>query len=513
MDARTVSADSELRTILDVLTARAAHEPERVALRVIGGPSLTFGEWERRANAAAHALLDAGVNKGDVVALFFDDRDWVDYAVAYIGAYKAGAATVHMNPWYPEAELERRIEQCGIETLVHSADLRPPKAGRVLSADALHHEDVTAPDVPLGPKDLADIAYTAGTTEGRSKGVMVEHDDYLLGIDLEEVVGNDSALSFLGPFPAGTPSSQNILLMGMAMPRQLLLLDEPSPQATWDAIESEAITNVMITPGMAVDLVNLPCARQGVLESVTSLSVGAAAIAPTMIARLIALFPNASVTQYYLSLESIPAMVASSYDPKRPGAVGKPLPGTGIEIRNQAGEALGTGEIGDIWMQPAGRVRAYKGDPEWNARTFHGAWMSMGDKGFMDEDGYCHFYDRAADVISGPEGFTSTLAVEDALFQHPGVRDACVVGVPGADGATRVAAALVLAPGAAVDDVLSVCREHVAPHQVPSEVRVEGYLPRGIIGKTLKREVRKWFHPNSGDAALLAHREDRVRYW
>lgn len=136
--------------------------------------------------------------------------------------------------------------------------------------------------------------------------------------------------------------------------------------------------------------------------------------------------------------------------------------------------------------------------------------MHTGDIGHLDDEGYLYFFDRAADVIETGGRKVSTLHVENALYEHPGVRDACVVGLPDAERGQKVAAAIVLAREATAGDVMHSLTTRLAAHEIPTALLVDDFLPRGLIGKTLKREVRRWFADGDGEEARRTRRTRRT---
>ena len=148
--------------IPELLERRAAEDPEGVALNVEAQRALRFGEWQERSLAVAHALLAAGVGRGSRVGLLFSGTDWIDYAVAYLGVLRAGAAGVHVNDKLSACEIDRRLAQAGASYLVYGAGGLPATlvrfTGPAVPLTALSAGGGTGPlPVSVGPEDIADV--------------------------------------------------------------------------------------------------------------------------------------------------------------------------------------------------------------------------------------------------------------------------------------------------------------------------------------------------------------------
>lgn len=500
----------ELRGVADILTFRSNTQSERVALLVDGACPFTMGEWERCSNSMAHGLLELGCGRGERVGLLFGNDDWLEYAAAYVAALKVGAATVHVSNALPRSEIERRFDQCNVRWVIHSSRLEPPAREHVVAADQLHRRAEGPVTAEVEPTDLADIVYTAGTT-GAPKGVEVPHADHLHGFDPEQHRAYDESRYFLAPFPAGTSSSQNIVLFGLSGAPTVLLLSRLDPASICRLVERLGVDEMMVTPGMAVDLLGSDAARRYDLSSVRRVATGASAMPAALVERMTSVFPNAQFMQFYLSLESIPSMTAMAFDPERPGAVGLPAPGTEVAIRDEAGRELPAGEVGEIWMRTEGRTRRYAVVGADIPRTFVDGWVRMGDLGYLDEEGCLYFFDRVGDAIECGGRRLSTLRIENVLYRCPDVQEACVVGIPHSELGQAVGAAVVLERGASVAGLEAFAGARLEEDEVPVTILRERSLPRGLIGKVLKREVRKWFDPECGEEARRAHRHKR--YW
>ncbi|GGP84713.1 fatty-acyl-CoA synthase [Streptosporangium pseudovulgare] len=491
-------------TVPEMLRLRAAQDPDREALVVEGGGSMTFAEWDRRADAVAHGLLDRGVRHGDRVGLLFGGWDWVDFAVAYCAVQRAGAVAVPLSERLAPAEVRHMLGHCAASAVVAGRDLTPPPGDHRVLRPAELEGDATGPvDVEVGPRDLAQILYTSGTT-GLPKGVAASHANLTFGCETRpnrRRFGHSRHL--LHAFPIGTNAGQTMLLNALDARPAVLTLGRFTPGRFTRLIETHRVGTVFVVPAMAIELLNAGLHTRRDLSSVVLLGSAASALPPAVAARLAEAFPNATITNYYTSTEAAPAQTIMIYDPSRPGALGRPAFGGSLRIAGPDGEPLPPGEAGEVWMRSPTAPRSYYRDERADAEAFRGGWVRMGDLGRLDADGYLHLLDRESDVVKSGAFKVSTLQVEAALYEHPDVAEAAVVGLPHPVLGTAIAAAVVPRSGGVTGSGLrAFLTERLAGHEIPERVLVVDTLPRNQSGKVIKRELRGLF-----DAAATARTE------
>jgi len=229
------------------------------------------------------------------------------------------------------------------------------------------------------------------------------------------------------------------------------------------------------------------------LSSLTLLSIGSAPLAPTLHRQVAERLDGAMVTNNYSMTE---AGTAFTYLPpgeigRRPGSVGIPLAPTEVRIASEDGEALPTGEIGEVLIGVGEHHREYYLDPEATQRTWSGEWLRSGDLGRVDSDGYLYIVGRAKDVIIRGGNNIAATEVEGVLYEHAGVLEVAVVGVPHDVLGEDVGAFVVARPGVEVDadELQAFCRERLADYKVPRHIWFLDELPRNATGKVLKREL------------------------
>lgn len=502
-------------TLADRLAQRAEQQPDKVAIEVVGGRSVTFTQWDRAASAVARGLLGRGLPRGGRVVLSFGATQWTDFAVAYVGVLRAGGVAVPCSERLVPLQLARIVEQCSAFAVLHDPG-RPAVTGfdgwhgSVADvADASEIAEIAEiedapdaaaggsgglPDAPRG-QDLAQIIYTSGTT-GAPKGVGATHANLVAGLGRHprrRPLGHSR--HFLHAFPIGTNAGQTMLLNAIDAEPTALIVPQFTPARLARVVADRAVGTVFVVPAMAIELLSSGVLRRFDLSSVQLLGSTAAALPAATAAGLAAALPTATIVNYYTSTEAWPAQLSMVFDPTRPGSVGRPVGGE-VRIADAHGRPLPRGEAGDVWLYSS-QPRHYVGaDAEQSRGTFRGSWVRMGDVGRLDPDGFLYLLDRDQDVIKTGAEKVSTLQVENALHEHPDVADVAVLGVPHPVMGQSVAAVIVPLPGRtapSLPEVRQFLATRVASHERPSRLQVSDRLPRNDAGKVLKQELLPLF--------------------
>lgn len=495
---------ADVLTVPRLLAARAAAEPDRLALRLDGGASLTFGDWHRRSERLAGGLAKAGVRPGDRVGLIFGNARWPEYAVAYTAAQRAGAAAVPVPHNATVAESDEILASCGASVALTGVPRPGEAATPHLSFDDLDQGDAAPPDIDPRPGDLAQILFTSGTS-GRPKGVAASNANLVFGHRLSPRHRLfDHSEWFIHAFPIGTTAGQMVLFHSLTASPPGLAMERFDAERFCAAIEEFSVGTVFLVPAMAIDLINSGAAERHDLSRVVMVASSGAALPQKVALSLTGTFPGATVLNAYSSTEAMPAQLLLMVDPEEPESAGFPVGNTGIRIAGEDGEPLPPGETGDVWLRCPAPSRSYYGAPEENAAVFRDGWVRMGDVGYLDEEDRLFLVDRESDVVKSGGLKVSTSEVEAVLYGHPGVREAAVFGVPHEVMGTMVAAAVVLADDGSLPDVRSYLRERLARHKVPLRWLAVDALPRNDVGKVVKAELRERLTPRgagvSGDA-------------
>ncbi|MER7167316.1 class I adenylate-forming enzyme family protein [Micromonospora sp. NPDC000207] len=507
------------RTVPELLAWRVAVHPQQVALRVHGVAELTFAEWWEAAGAVAGALRRRGVGPGDRVGLVFGARDWIGYAVAYCGVLRAGAVAVPLSDRSAPTQLGYALDHCRATAVVHGQTPAPTGLPS-WPVTLLRGEDDTGPDHPVRPDDLAQILYTSGTT-GRPKGVKASHANLTVGAPRHpRRLPLAHSQRFLHAFPIGTNAGQTMLFNALTARPTALTLPGFTPARFARLIAAEGTGTVFLVPSIAIELLDSGALDGRDLGGVHLVGSTAAALPPAVATRLAAAFPAATVVNYYTSTEAAPAQTTMIFDPARREAVGRPVGGD-LRIADPQGQPLPTGEVGEVWLRSP-HPRSYHRDASATRATFRDGWVRMGDVGRLDADGYLYLTDRHQDVIKSGAFKISSLEVEAALHEHPGIAEAAVVAVAHPVLGSVVAAVLVARPTTADTDlalpaarscdtdltlpavrscdtdltlpaVRSFLAGRLADHQLPARLLLVRQLPRNEGGKVLKRQLAARF--------------------
>lgn len=498
----TINASPAPLTVPDLLDSRAACQPESIAIQVRGGGTLTYGDWRRRAIRAAHGLVAAGVRPGDLVALRFADRSWDQYAVAFLAVHYAGAAGLPLRADLAEPEAARLAELCGAIAVLTGGDLPGPPGLPGLPGIA-HHTlatveaiptDTSAPPAPPMPGDRAQVVGTSGTT-GVTKGVLASHANLTMGQHRNPRPRPYAhSRHAVHAFPIGTNAGQMMLISSLTGAPSTVVLPRFDAEEFGRAVAELRIGTAFLVPSMAIELLNSKVPTRHDLTSLLLLSSSAAALPVPIAQALTEALPKATVVNVYTSAEAVPAQISMVVDLTRPSSVGRPTHPQDLRILTEDGAALPVGDVGDVWLRQPGPPRSYIGDPTAGTTVFRDGWVRMGDLGRLDAEGYLHLVDRESDVIKSGGLKVSTLRIEDALHDHPGVADAAALGLPHpVMGAVPVAAVVAAAAGLDLDALRLFLSTRLSRPELPVRILLTDDLPRNATGKVLKHRLRALF--------------------
>lgn len=479
----------------DLLRRRVEQQPDQQAINVEGKDSTTYAEWDRRSNAVARGVLDRlpGSARGTRVALLFGGNDWIDYAAAYLGVLKAGATAVHVNDTYPQSELDRRFDQCAVAGVIQGAAL-PPQETRpdrwvvtLADFDGLSTDPV---EVDVRPEDIADILYTSGTT-GPAKPFSNPHGTITFGRGSEALGQLADPAPLLAPMPLGTTSSSTTVSVLATTTRSPLIVCRPDdPERIAELLAHHGCGTLILTPYTAIRLTASRPQDRYDLSRVTMIGNASALMPPRIARELKAAMPNAQISSAYAQSEAVPAIMLGTVDPDRPLSVGHAAKGTELRVVDEHGEPVPTGELGEIWLRCPAPKRLYL-DEKLNERVHADGWTRTRDLGRTTDDGELFLFDRQVDTITTGGQLVSSLEVEAAVYDHPAVREATVIGLPHPDLGQAVTAVVVADEGLTAELLTGFLAERLAPHQVPTTIRLVDALPRGGTGKVLKFQLRQ----------------------
>jgi long-chain acyl-CoA synthetase len=492
------------------------------------------GQYRSAAKLAAELVGQYGVGKGDRVAVAM--RNLPEWSVGFWAAAAAGAVVVPLNSWWTGPELAYGLQDSGTKVLIcdqqrldrlapeldelpglHVLLARPEseQTGPHITplADLLGRipADVELPLVDLDPEDDATIFYTSGTT-GRPKGVLGTHRNICTNLMSLGFVNARNARRSAGSAPDRPASGRNVYLLSvpffhatgchsvlvanLAAGNELVLMHKWDPARALELIEQERVTTFGGVPAMVWQAMEHPDFARRDLSSLRNVAYGGAPAAPELVRAIEERFPGRTPSNGYGLTEtsSVTTMNAGVDYLRHPDSVGVPVPVCDIKVVHEDGTALPGGEVGELWIKGPNVVTGYWNKPTETAASFTGGWLHSGDLARIDSDGFVYIVDRAKDlVIRGGENISS-VEVEAALFEHPAVTDAAVIGIPHAVLGEEVAAVVhTMSATPVTEDEL---RQHVGARLAAFKVPVRIWfsdepLPRNPAGKILKRDLKQ----------------------
>jgi long-chain acyl-CoA synthetase len=503
---------------------------------------MTFVEHFAEVAALAQVLAGRyGVTVGDRVAIVM--RNYPEWVVSFWAAAALGAVIVPLNAWWTGPELAYGLDDSGTKVAVvdaerlgrllpHLDELRACGLENVVVVrpdDARHAVDVPAavarydelmrgarsddePQLPpavIDTDDNATIFYTSGTT-GKPKGALGTQRNIctnLLSLGFINARGQLMASDSLVP-PSGTQNSNllsvplfhatgchSILVANTASGGKLVMMRRWNPERALELIERERVTMFGGVPTMAWQVLNSPDFDRRDTSSVRSVSYGGAPAPPELVRRIKQQFPGGNASNGYGLTEtsSVTSMNTGEDYVRKPTSCGPPVPVCDVRVVDANGDDVPSGEPGELWIKGPNVVKGYWNKPEATAASFSDGWLHTGDVARLDDEGFIFIVDRAKDmVIRGGENVYSA-EVEAALFEHPAVADAAVIGVPHEVLGEEVGAVVVLHPGseATADELRAHVAERIASFKVPAHIWFSSEpLPRNPAGKVLKRDLR-----------------------
>jgi long-chain acyl-CoA synthetase len=357
----------------------------------------------------------------------------------------------------------------------------------------VEREAAEAPPVPRDDGDLAVILYTSGTT-GAPKAVALTHANLEANArsaaSLSELSREEWALAVL---PLSHSYGLTVMNAGNVLGSRAVLLRWFNPEAVLDAIQRFRAVSMAGVPTMYLYLLHYPDADRFDTRSMRAWGSGAAPLPVEVVAPFERKFGGKLLEGYGLS-EAAPVVAAHRLSGVRKlGSVGQAIPGVTVSIRDDGDRALAAGDVGEICVRGPNVMAGYFKNPEATAEALRGGWLRTGDMGRLDEDGFLFIVERKKDLIIRGGLNVYPREVEEALYAHPKVAEAAVVGMADPLMGEDVRAWVVLKAGETATDaeLAAFCETRLARFKCPKQIRFTDSLPKSPIGKILRRELRE----------------------
>ena len=532
------SIEYENITLPEALARAAQKYPDNAAL-IMMGKKVSYGQLNEQVDRFAAALSRLGIRKGDKVSIVLPNMPQM--VIATYALFRLGAVVVMNNPLYTQRELQHQLndsdskmaicmdllvprilsvkDRTQIEAVIacHIRDYLPfpvkqlfpivkrqmhrksqPSEGVLEFMDLVKGAPAAPPRTDVSFDDLACLMYTGGTT-GVSKGVMLSHGNVSINVqqfaallfDAEE--GKESVIGILPFFHAAgfTGGMNHCIYRGFTH----VLVPRPDADTLLKLTVKHRPAYFGCVPTLYVGILNHPDFPKQDLSFIKGCISGAAPLAIETIREWDERV-GAPIIEVYGMTELSPVSHANPWRANmKPGSVGIPLPDTDCRIVDVATGTrdLGAGESGEILLKGPQMSRGYYRKPEETAEAFRDGWFHTGDIGYMDEEGYLFIVDRKKDMIIAGGFNIYPREIDEVLFEHPKVKEACAVGLPDPYRGETLKAFIVRRCGETLteEEVVAYCRERLAAYKVPKQIEFVEELPKSAIGKVLRRELRE----------------------
>ncbi len=489
-----------------VVTAQR-RTPDKIAL-ALGNQRLSYTQLVRRFNQISTAALDGvGLKTNDHAAIFAPNC--LEYIEIICGLSSAGVATATIPP---SASLREAAHICNdsqakilfvheqMEDVARAANLETIETIVVIGKDYDDWRDKAKPkepDVPLEEWDVFCIPYTSGTT-GNPKGCLLPHRSrttgfYNMAVEFGCYSPDDRALGIAPLFHgAGFAFAMAPIYFGGFCE----ILPKYEPEQVLRLVSEMKLTNMFMVPThfhamFSLGEKTLSKYDTGSLRSIIS---NAAALPQATKEKIVGHFGDNLLNETYGSTESgIITNLRPADQLRKERCVGLPYPNTQVRLLDPNGNDVPRGEVGEIYTLTTTHFNGYWQLPEATAESFRGQWVTVGDMGRLDDEGYLYLVDRKKDmIITGGENVFPR-EIEEILHTHPAVLEVGVIGVEDDYWGEAVKAVVVFREGQSVgeEELISFCREYLAKYKIPKTFAIIDKLPRNAGGKILKTELRK----------------------
>jgi acyl-CoA synthetase (AMP-forming)/AMP-acid ligase II len=486
--------------------------------------SFSYDEANRRCNQIAHASTAAGLQPGDRFAWL--SRNSIDLMLIFYAASKIGVVPVPLNYRLAPAEWKYIINDCRARALLCDGELceaidsvrdelehieifLATGAGITPQVDWQGFDNWIAeqPDTPAyhygNPEDALYQMYTSGTT-GLPKGAVlsqraIDNNTRMIGAEIGMKGAETRFLLVLPMYHAAAGVSHKATV---SVGGSVIIHRDFNPFDTVDALQKKQITNCTLVPAMIqACLVHVADISDRDFPDLETMAYGASPIAEETLRRAMAVFKCDFLQVFGMTETTAVSTILTAAAHRRAlagevhllSSCGRAAVGTHVRIVDDNGDEVDRGRVGEISVRGPQLMTTYWNLPEATEKNLRDGWLMTGDAAFMDEDGYIFIQDRIKDmIVSGGENVYPA-EVESALFEHPNVADAAVIGIPSERWGETILAFLVTRDGDPIDteEMIAFCRERLAGYKIPREVKCIEEIPRNPSGKALKKDLRE----------------------
>jgi acyl-CoA synthetase (AMP-forming)/AMP-acid ligase II len=497
----------------DALHWHAIYTPNKIAIVSPLGDQ-TYAQLWSRVCRLSNALTRLGIRPGDRIALLMQNSS--RYIEVYQAAALMGVAVVPLNFRFVAAEIEYVVNHAGARALVFDAafadtvnSLRtalPSAADRYVVTDGdgastIHSYEAliasgseTPPPVPADLSACYFQGYTSGTT-GFPKGCVNPHREFADCLRrIATIYGITASDRELVAAPLFHEAPALFALLQIFRGGTVIVTSDTSPANVFATIDRENVTWTFMVPTMWAATIASEEVDRFDLGSLRLLLSGGSPLLTHTKEAILRRFSNAGLNEFYGATEvGLVSNLGPEDQRRKVRSVGRPVIGMFVELRDEEGNVVPNGEVGEIHIGGATIIREYFNNPEATAQARKGSFFTLGDMGRFDEEGYLYIVDRKKDmIISGGENIFPN-DIEEVIYKHPAVEMVAVVGAPDSKWGEIVVAAVTLKSGRPVDEaeLIAHCKKFLSSFKVPKRIDFRDQMPMSSFGKILRREVRK----------------------
>jgi long-chain acyl-CoA synthetase len=502
----------------------ARRAPGSAALIVADGETISYGELHARSQRVAALLHEAGLRRGDGVAIVAPNRR--EFLEIAWGCQLSGLYYTPVNTHLTVEEVAYIVDDCEARALFIDSSMARlasrignPRldvlvsVGGPLSGCQSYQDAVGAAGEDAPASDGTEMLYSSGTT-GRPKAVRrplpTEGGSWaqaVLELALRRGYGMTESSVYLSPAPLYHAAGINYTMAVHRVGAASIIMGKFDAEAVLRLIETHRVTHAQFVPTMFVRMLKLPAAvRERYDVSSLRCVIHAAAPCPVDVKQRMMKWFGPIIHEYYGGTEGF---AGTTIGPKEwlahPGSVGKPL--AAVHVVGEDGAELPAGEPGELYFEGGADFEYFKDPAKTASITNERGWRTLGDVGYVDDDGYLYLTDRSTFmVVSGGVNIYPQEA-ENLLVMHPKLVDAAVFGVPNDEYGEEVKAIVqpvdgVTAGPALEAELIEYCRAHLAAYKCPRTVEFDFALPRDPNGKLYKRRIRDRYWQGRGSRIL-----------